>query len=733
VLAVDNVAILLLDATETMLTIHLARGPEEEVAGQVRVPMGGGVAGRIAATRAPLVIEDLRTATVANPFLRERLRSLMGVPLLVEDRIIGVVHAATTNPHHFSAGEVRLLQMIADRIALAIAGAQLHQEAQQARREAVERANQLQATIEAIADGVVVFDQDGRLLQMNATAQHLLGYAAQPAYAIATVIDSHRQVRDVRGKALPADEWPVNRVLRGEVITGAAAVDLLIRATHGRDMQVSVSGAPVRSGTGDMLGAVCVFRDVTEQRRLERRTHEALTALLAMANTLVKPPAESEPVGVESARSTPAAQPAGTVASSLIAQRLAELARNVLGCQRVALLAIEPETRLRVPIAVVGLTGEHEARWWAEYRDHPASSGGAESDPTLLARLEAGEALVLDMTQPPYDERPNLYGITTALVAPMHASNQIIGLLALDYGGPPHVFTEQEQALAVAVAQLAALVIERERLLREREEARANELGAQEAARRMHTFLGIAGHELRTPVTSIKAAVQLTERALRATLQSALPAEAAPPLQRAQGLLVRADQQANRLNRLIEDILDVTRTQTGKIELRTEPSDLAEVVRRAVEGQRPAWPGREIALALPRMPVLLILDPDRIEQVVTNFLTNALKYSAPDRPIAVQLTTTQQAARVAVRDYGPGLSPEMRTGIWEPFHQVDGIRQQSGSGVGLGLGLHICRTLIECHGGLVGIESVVGEGSTFWFELPLAPPTPRVPDNEVLG
>jgi signal transduction histidine kinase len=121
--------------------------------------------------------------------------------------------------------------------------------------------------------------------------------------------------------------------------------------------------------------------------------------------------------------------------------------------------------------------------------------------------------------------------------------------------------------------------------------------------------------------------------------------------------------------------------------------------------------------------------------VVANYLTNALKYSADDQPVAVTLTMTAQVARVAVQDHGPGLPPEMQAQAWEPFYQVDGIQQQSGAGIGLGLGLHICRTLIERHDGWVGVESATGEGSTFWFELPLAlavsddPPTMTMPNE----
>ena len=128
------------------------------------------------------------------------------------------------------------------------------------------------------------------------------------------------------------------------------------------------------------------------------------------------------------------------------------------------------------------------------------------------------------------------------------------------------------------------------------------------------------------------------------------------------------------------------------------------------------------------MPVLA--DAQRIGQVVTNYLTNALKYSAVDRPVAVGLQVEDQQACVWVRDEGPGLSPGEQERIWGRFHQAQGIVVQSGSGVGLGLGLHISQTIIEQHQGQVGVQSTPGQGSTFWFTLPLATPEPAQEERE---
>ncbi|MFI5274650.1 MAG: sensor histidine kinase, partial [Ktedonobacterales bacterium] len=120
-------------------------------------------------------------------------------------------------------------------------------------------------------------------------------------------------------------------------------------------------------------------------------------------------------------------------------------------------------------------------------------------------------------------------------------------------------------------------------------------------------------------------------------------------------------------------------------------------------------------------------DDDRISQVVANFLSNALKYSSPHTPIVVSLAARDGHVRVSVRDRGPGLPPDEVPRVWERFHQVPGIAMEHGSGIGLGLGLFICKTIIERHGGEVGVTSAPGRGSTFWFTLSLVADEEAVP------
>ncbi|HLV97991.1 MAG TPA: ATP-binding protein [Ktedonobacterales bacterium] len=272
--------------------------------------------------------------------------------------------------------------------------------------------------------------------------------------------------------------------------------------------------------------------------------------------------------------------------------------------------------------------------------------------------------------------------------------------------------------LLLVIVRQEITFLESERWRRERERARTNELLAmQEANQYMDTFLGMAGHELKTPLTSIKLALQLAERRSQRLLQG--EAALAPVVMPFAEQLARAEHQTERLDRLVNDLLDVSRVQAGKLDLLPEMVDLAAILREAVEEQRQAVPERTILLRLPADQHLTVLaDADRIGQVVTNYLTNALKYSPTGSPIEAGIDIDDAQVRVWVRDEGPGLPFEEQEHIWERFHRVKGIKVQSGTGVGLGLGLHICRTIVERHHGQVGVDSAPGSGSTFWFTLP---------------
>lgn len=245
-----------------------------------------------------------------------------------------------------------------------------------------------------------------------------------------------------------------------------------------------------------------------------------------------------------------------------------------------------------------------------------------------------------------------------------------------------------------------------------------------ELERKKDEFIVVASHELRTPLTSLRGNLQLSERYLQRLVTSeelSLSDRERDLVEHLALLNGRSLRQVAIESRLIGDLLDATRIQTGKLQVVLEPDDLRQVVHEVVSDMQALVPTRTIHLELPKQaPIPVMVDRVRISQVVINYLTNALKYSAEQLPVTVGITLAGHEALVWVKDAGPGLSPEAQRHIWDRFRQVSSFAIYTGvDGGGLGLGLYISRALIQQHGGRTGVESTVGVGSTFWFTLPL--------------
>ncbi|HEY7123443.1 MAG TPA: HAMP domain-containing sensor histidine kinase [Ktedonobacterales bacterium] len=323
------------------------------------------------------------------------------------------------------------------------------------------------------------------------------------------------------------------------------------------------------------------------------------------------------------------------------------------------------------------------------------------------------------------------WGVGPALLS------SLVGTLLVDYFFLPPLFSviksgEEaiEDFLLLAVGILVAVVAglhessrqQAERLKRQAEAAReeSQELAATLKAQRaeMESFLAMTSHELKTPLTSLKLGVQLAQK--RVGRKASSPEEMKDTLENFAPQLTYTARDVERLDRMVNDLLDVSRIEQGMLKLRMAQADLAAVLSEAVDEQRQMDPARSLQLQVAALPGPVLADVGRIKQVIINYLTNALKYSPAESPIEVGLEVNSQQARVWVRDHGPGIAPEEQQHIWRRFYRIKGSEAQSGSGVGLGVGLHICRTIVEAHHGQVGLESALGAGSTFWFTLPLA-------------
>jgi signal transduction histidine kinase len=582
-----------------------------------------------------------------------------------------------------------------------------------AEREAVLRANQLEAMFESISDGVIVYNKQGQVLHTNAAAHRIFGLDALPpqdeAYLRQELLLQAAQ-RDEQGQLLPEKRRPLARVLTGEFLTGTRASDVLVQTPDARQVVLNMSGAPIRSEAGAIERAVLIYRDVTERRRLEQRTSEALRALLAMAEVLIQFP---ERLRWDEATTSPSDE-------ERVGQRVVELTRSVVESEHVVMLAVEPEEELVRPIASVGFTPQEEQQWRERLMAAPLLADHLESG--LLSHLKDDEVLILEGMTLPFHTAVLPYYVRMVLVAPICVEKRLIGMVCVDDGSREHTYTTHEITLTHTIAGLAALIYARAQLLRERAESQANALALREANHRMEEFLSIICHELKTPLTIMRGSLQLAERKVKRLISAeALLPEEMRRFAPVYALLERARSQISIQDRLVNDLLDTSRIQAQTLQLLKKPCNLVSIVQEAVEDQRQIAPTRAIHLETPAgidMPVFA--DADRLVQVVTNYLTNALNYSSIGRPVEVRLHMDGHIAQVSVRDEGPGLPSAEQERIWERFYRMPGTEVRSGSGGGLGLGLYVCRTIIELHGGRVGVDSSPGDGSTFWFTLPLA-------------
>jgi PAS domain S-box-containing protein len=566
------------------------------------------------------------------------------------------------------------------------------------------RAQELETIFASLSDGLMVIGDDGQVLKTNPAYKTLVGWPAGSAFYTMSPEERLRilHIRDEQGQPLSLDQLPTTRLLLGETF----AKEQVFRRQDGRDVYVSVRGAPLTDAAGRATGGVVVLHDVTARRQLEQQRHEALTALLHMAELLVQQPEGHR-------EQTPL----------LVGRLLAELACSLLGCPMAIIITLDPQTLMMQVLATVGYPPtqvEHLHTMIASWVHTPP-------DLTDIARLMAGETLVLDVSQPPYHEYAAPFEVRRAVVAPMRLRGQLIGLVVFNPGPLEQKFTEPQIALAGATAQLVGLVVERERLLREREEARANALALQETNRQLDTFLGMASHELRTPLASLKLSLQMMSRSFKQAYSGTLPESEPPAVARLQSRLEMAERHVWRLERLVKDLLHATRIKEGKLELRLERTDLCRLVQEVVDEQRQLAPERLVQFHTPAEQIFVLADSDQIRQAAINYLNNALRYSPEAAPVLVGVEQETEQVRVWVRDHGPGIPPEEQPRIWERFHQVSGIWEQSGPRGGLGLGLYVTRMVVERHGGQVGVHSAPGRGSIFWFTVPLMKAGPGAP------
>jgi signal transduction histidine kinase len=650
------------------------------------------------------------------------LRALVLLPLLGEGRVFGTLGFGFQERRRFSALERASLAGLARQCAQALERSRLYERERSARllAEAAQQRLRLLADASALVSASLDWEET-----VAGVARLVLG-----PFADSCAVDSFEDevVRRVAVMHVSPEQAPrALEWMREPPEPGLPSLLTEVLASGLSRMQVLP--APEEDGLGPGPGSLIVTPLVARQRTLGVLTFVrggkrpdfdgadlslaeelARRAALAIDNArLFRQAREAE----EESRRSAARLHVLVQVSQLIAEAgldlptvLDVLARKVseaIGDACVLQLLSEDGERLEA-VAVHHSRGEARAVLDESLRRYPARVGEglsgrvvATGQTLFVPRLHAEELHAERLPEAVlFLERE---GPQSVVIVPLGARGRVLGTLGVMRAvGEGREYTPEERALLESLAARAALAIEDARLYD----------AATQAVKARDELLSVAGHELKSPLNALQLQIHMLARMAKDAAGSKL-AERAEKAARA----------SQRLGLLIDDLMDVSRINSGRMALKREEVDLAALTRELVArmSEELARAGCDVTLVA-EGPVPGSWDRLRLEQVLVNLLSNAAKYGA-GHPVRVTVELEGGAARLAVRDEGIGVAPEEQERIFERFERAASVQQRF---KGLGLGLWITRRIVEAHGGTIRLQSQLGQGSTFTVELPRVEP-----------
>jgi signal transduction histidine kinase len=591
----------------------------------------------------------------------------MAVPLLLGGRLVGVLSFATRElALRLDEDALALAEELAGAVAFALETYRLRQELEHTRHEAELRAQALdrelqrqvadfQTLLDVIPVGIgIAQDRECRRIRQNTWFSRLHGLPLDSNISLSAPEGERQPIRYLdQGRALAPEELPMQRA----AATGQEVLDveLELEVQGQRRGTLVISAVPLFDEAHRPRGSIGTIQDVTARKRATE-AQRFLAESSAVLSSSLDPEQTSRTL------------------TRLCVPALAHVA---------ALFDSRPDGTL----GLVSVThGTPAAASLLADANLPALS---EASLVREAMVSGQPRLLVGLDLPAGWRR---LGFHSLMLIPLATSHGVAGVLVL--GSPERTFTGEDLTFAREYAAHASYALDNARLYRE----------AREAVALREEFLGIAGHELRTPLTALQLGLQSLVR------HAATSADCAGVMK----WVATCQRQGTRLNKLVGDLLDVSRITSGRLPMVLEELDLAVLVEEVAARM---WPELETAgcvLSLKlESPLVGSWDRSRLDQVVTNLLANAVKYGQ-GQPIEVSAAVTPGGVSLCVRDEGIGISRGDQARIFERFERAVPDRHYGG----LGLGLWITKQIVTLLGGHIHVESEQGLGSTFTVELP---------------
>ncbi|MBO9675623.1 MAG: PAS domain S-box protein [Sphingobacteriaceae bacterium] len=526
---------------------------------------------------------------------------------------------------------------------------------------AEEKRATLAAIVESSEDAIISKTLEGIITTWNKGAENIFGYAESEA------VGRHISLLIPRNR-LDEEDSIIGSIRNGKKIDHFQTIRI---RKDGKEIPISLTVSPILSLDGTVIGASKIARDITAIREAEIAAENNSQKLLLL-NSIGKSINEQMDVNI-------------------ILQKVTDATTKLTGAAFGAFFynKLDEHGESYMLFTLSGAPREAFEKFGMPRNTalfHPTFSG-------------LGVVRVDDITKDPrYGKMAPHFGmpkghlpVCSYLAVPViSASGTVIG--GLFFGHPePGVFMEEHEDLIISVASQAAIALDNSKLFEE----------VTALSRKKDEFIALASHELKTPLTSMSGFLQI--------LQKTIPTEGV-----GKKFLEKSIHQLEKLNRLVNDLLDISKVQAGKMQFFFEHFDLAELIKEICDTFRQSMPLRDFVYQLDN-DLFIYGDKMRLEQVIINLINNAVKYAPESKEVSIRATKNDDETIVSVTDYGIGISKEDQQNIFSQFYRV---RDRDQHVSGLGLGLFITKEIVERHKGRIWVESEQGKGATFIFTIP---------------